>query len=323
MPMYKNEQLTHTPNTDHPEWNESYYFLFSDESQKIRAMTRIGFKPNKDEGMNFFFIFLPDGSALGHNATSSASSYPTKFQVAEMEFARLDDGRWTYHFKGRMVHVSQPELFPKVRTDPTLSKGMVDVQMELTLQPIHDTYEYSQHMTPESLELGKKSGDEHWEQIGQVEGSLRVGDTTYNISGIGERDHTHGLRDWTGIGDWLYYVVWFDETLAINPAAIIDDSGTVSTGGFLFKEGQNIPLRSIHLAEQKLDSNGFPTWSRLEIVDARGEPHTLVAEAGSIVPLPFGSRDGGLSILIQSFGSFELDGRGGGFGSYERLVKLR
>ena len=58
------EQLTHHELcTNEPEWNESYYFVFYDKKNNLGGMTRLGFKPNKQEGMTFFFLFLPDGSA--------------------------------------------------------------------------------------------------------------------------------------------------------------------------------------------------------------------------------------------------------------------
>ena len=63
---------------------------------------------------------------------------------------------------------------------------------------------------------------------------------------LSQRDHTYGVRDWTGVGDWFYYVVWFNKDLAINPAAIITDDGQQSTGGFLFKKGKNIPIKHIN-----------------------------------------------------------------------------
>ena len=47
------EPVTH-PNlrTDHQEWNESYYFVFYDKQNSLGGMTRIGFKPNKEEYMS-------------------------------------------------------------------------------------------------------------------------------------------------------------------------------------------------------------------------------------------------------------------------------
>jgi hypothetical protein len=141
---------------------------------------------------------------------------------------------------------------------------------------------------------------------------------------IGQRDHTYGVRDWTGVGDWLYYVVSSNEKLAINPAAIVSDDGRMSTGAFLFKEGENIPLNTIKIVDQKFSEDGvFPVSSRLEITDHFGKRHSLRAKVGSIVPVPFQDEEGNLSILIQSFGDFELDGIKGSYGTFETLRRTR
>ena len=62
------EKITHIDkSTKHPEWNESYYFVFYSKKDKLGGMSRIGFKPNKQEGMTFLFLFLPDGSVAGYH----------------------------------------------------------------------------------------------------------------------------------------------------------------------------------------------------------------------------------------------------------------
>ena len=51
------EPITHSIKSDHPEWNESYYLAFLNKEHNIGGVSRIGFKPNKQEGMTFFFLF--------------------------------------------------------------------------------------------------------------------------------------------------------------------------------------------------------------------------------------------------------------------------
>jgi hypothetical protein len=222
-----------------------------------------------------------------------------------------------------MIFVNHSEDLPNVRENPKLSTGTQNVKLELNFDPINDTYEYSEYMTAESLELGKKAGDKHWEQIALMSGSIQIGDKIYKIQDtLGQRDHTYGVRDWTGVGNWLYYVVWFNKNLAINPAAIVSDNGQLSTGGFLFKDGKNIPLKTIKIKDQQFRTDGvFPVSSELEIVDNLNQKHILKAKVGSIIPVPFQDKDGKTSILVQSFGSFELDNVSGGYGTFETLRK--
>ncbi len=313
------EPLTHTPGT-HREWNESYYLCFSDRRSRLSGMTRLGFKPNKGEGSIFLLLFLPDGSVATFQGAEKISSYPEALKACGMTHARQLDGSWSYRFNGGAAIISDPADFPRIRDDPALITRLAPVFLDLHFDPINETYEYSDHMTPESREIGKKSGDEHWEQVAKISGEVRVGGDVYRLTDvIGQRDHTHGVRDWTGVGDWLYYVVWFNEGLAVNPAAIALDDGRLSVGGFLWKEGRNIPIVGIHILNQQFKNGVIPVSSVLELTDADDAKHVLKGKAGPVVPIPFIDEHGEVSILAQSFGEYELDGVKDGYGTYETL----
>lgn len=319
------ESLTHEPTTNNPEWNESYYFCFYDKKNKVGGMNRLGFKPNKMEGMTFYFLFLPDGSVGAFHANDDTGNYPRALKVENVEHQCIEDGKWKYKFEGPMLIFNNPEDFAKVKENPEVINDLVGAKIDLNFEAIHETYEYSKHMTPESLEIGKKTGDFHWEQIGKVTGSIQVGEQTFEINHcMGQRDHTHGIRDWTGIGNWFYFVIWFDENLALNPAAVGLEDGRIGTGGFIFKDGENIPIETIRVLEHSYQDNGiFPISTVLEIVDKNGQQYTLKATPGPIVPVPFRGDDGDVSFLIQSFGSFQLDDRTGGYGAYEVLRRAK
>ncbi len=310
--------------TENPDWNESYYFVFYDRNNNLGGMTRLGFKPNKQEGMAFFFLFLPNGSAAGYHREKKVKDNLKYLKVGGVYHNYQTESKWNYLFQGSMIFVKNPEDLPKVRDQPKLISTTQKVSMDILFEPINKTYEYSENMTIESLKIGKKAGDKHWEQIATLSGNIQIGDKRYIIkNALGQRDHTYGVRDWTGVGNWLYYVVWFNNNLAINPAAIITEDGQLSTGGFIFKNGKNIPLRTIRIVDQKFRKDGvLPVSSELKIVDAMGEQYTLKATVGPIIPVPFVDKEGNQSILVQSMGNFELNGLTGGCGSFETLRKV-
>ena len=320
------EQIIHKEKmTSHSEWNESYYFVFYDNRENIGGMSRIGFKPNKQEAMAFFFLFLPDGSVSGFHQEIQIKEFKDQIKVKGMHHDWHSGGNWNFKFKGNMFFVDDSLNLPKIRENPQLIQKIQNVKMDLLYSPINEIYEYSKYMTPESLEIGKKSGDKHWEQIGLVSGDLTVGDTIYRVNNtMSQRDHTYGVRDWTGVGDWFYYVVWFNKDLAINPAAIVTDDGRLSTGGFLYKQGKNIPLKTINIITQKFEPDGIlPISSELELFDNEEKKYILKGEVGRIVPIPFKDFQGNQSVLIQSFGKFNLNGIKGGYGTFETLRKIR
>jgi hypothetical protein len=319
------EPSSHTAKPD-SEWNESYYFVFYDKRQNFGGMTRLGFKPNKNEAMAFFILFLPDGSAgaYQHMERIDDRTRKKRLQAGQIVHQPQLDGVWKYELVGNITITRKPEDLGKIAEHPELVSKMLPVSMDVSLTPINDVYEYSENMILEYEELGKKSGDEHWEQIGRVNGQIKLGETTFSIEdAMGQRDHTNGVRDMTSIGNWLYYVIWFSQDLCANPTAIVTEDGRVSAGGFIFKNGKNIPIKSIRVLDQEFREEVFPVSSKLELIDESNQTHLLESRAGPVVPVPFTDKEGNLSILAQSFGTFTLDGVADGYGSFETLRRIR
>jgi hypothetical protein len=101
------------------------------------------------------------------------------------------------------------------------------------------------------------------------------------------------------------------------------DDGRIGSGGFIYRDGENIPLKTIRMLDHSYQDNGvFPISTELELVDARDQKYILKAYPGTIIPVPFRGNSGNVSFLIQSFGSFQLDGIEGGYGSYEVLRRV-
>jgi hypothetical protein len=188
--------------TDHPEWNESYYLAFYDRKKEIGAVSRLGYKPNKKEAMTFFFLFLPGESGGGYFQEKKMKEFNNSLKVGGMTHEWNSNGSWDYKFKGNVILVNNSEDLPKVRQNQKLISAAKEAELEINFDPISEVYEYSKHMTKDSLQLGKKAGDKHWEQIAKINGSLTLGDNVYEFNDImGQRDHTYGVRDWTGVGN--------------------------------------------------------------------------------------------------------------------------
>ena len=114
------ERVTHVCDSDHLEWNESYYLAFYSKDNKIGGVSRIGFKPNKQEGMAFFFLFLPDGSAAVYHHEEEILDYLKLPQVGNTSHTCQKDGIWNYEFQGKMLFLKNPEDLPKIREQSKL-----------------------------------------------------------------------------------------------------------------------------------------------------------------------------------------------------------
>ncbi|MEJ2296020.1 MAG: hypothetical protein P8Y23_14790, partial [Candidatus Lokiarchaeota archaeon] len=92
----------------------------------------------------------------------------------------------------------------------------------------------------------------------------------------------------------------------------------------LYKQGKNIPLKTVNIIDQQFESDGIlPISSELELFDNEENKYVLKGEVGKIIPVPFIDFQGNKSVLIQSFGKFELNGIKGGYGTFETLRKIR
>ncbi len=107
----------------------------------------------------------------------------------------------------------------------------------------------------------------------------------------------------------------------MNPAAIVTEDGRISTGGFVFRNGENIPIKTVRIINQEFRNGVIPVSSKIQITDASNRIYILEGRPGPIVPLPFTDSTGRTSILAQSIGNFTLDDRQCGYGSYETLRK--
>jgi hypothetical protein len=111
----KLEPTTHKCDSEHLEWNESYYLAFYNKEYNLGGVSRLGFKPNKQEGMTFFFLFLPNGSAAIYHHIDEISDYLKLPPVGGISHICNPDGKWIYKFKGKMVFIKEPEDLPKIR----------------------------------------------------------------------------------------------------------------------------------------------------------------------------------------------------------------
>ena len=130
------EELIHKPNTNHLEWNESYYFVFQNLDHNIRGMCRMGFKPNKQEGSLFFLLFLPDNKIAGYIKKENIQNYSKNLKIGGMTFDPRKEGVWVYDFYDNMMLLDKPELFPKAQENPELISSIINVKLNLIFKPI-------------------------------------------------------------------------------------------------------------------------------------------------------------------------------------------
>lgn len=289
-------------NTDvmHPagpdmEWSESYYFNFYDPGSNICCFTRIGVKPNMDERTMFLFLMLPDGSLVGMREQDALGN--GDLSVKGLSYAKLEDEkRWAIRYEGPLVRMGTQEV--------------VMASLDLEFRCLNPVYDYRDSVTAEGERIARRVASEHLEQFGRMTGSVRINGSETAISGLGERDHSWGVREWTAPKMWIWLTAEFDEGTALNVTKLLTEEGEVSAG-FIHLHGRNLPIVSAEV-RTTFDEQGRPSSLDLLISDKEGGVHKVTAEVMKTAQLPFPSRDGkAVSLLSENLARYRWGGKEG------------
>ncbi len=297
--------VLHPVGTD-KEWNESLYFNLYDQQNDLCMFMRIGLKPNIDERSAFCFIMMPDGSLVGLKDQEPLGA--GTLDVRSLRFEKLEaEKRWKLNYSGHMARMAGPNPEP------------LAVSFDLEFESLNRMFDYRECVDAESERLYQNVASEHLEQFGRATGSLRVGEQEFAISGLGERDHSWGVRDWNAPKLSIWLTAEFSDKLAFNVTKLFMEGGEVAAG-FVHKDGKNLPVVKADI-NTVLDGDGTPHSLTIELQDKFGGKHQAAAEVMREVLMPFPSRDGkSVSIMHETLAEYRFRGQKG-YGLAEYSVR--
>ncbi|OPY25284.1 MAG: hypothetical protein A4E28_03240 [Methanocella sp. PtaU1.Bin125] len=292
------------PFGDHAEWNESFYFNFYDRERDVCAFMRIGLKPNKDEKSMFCFLMLPGGRIVGMR--SQAPFADDSLKAGGLAFDRLEpEKRWRLRYDGPMATLQG--------RDPV--KASFDVEFE-TLNPVFD---YRQCVSGEKERISQSVASEHLEQFGRARGSVVVGERAFAIDGLGERDHSWGVREWAAPKMWIWLTAEFSESCALNVTHLEVDQGEVDAG-FFHLEGESRPLTDAAI-DTAFGPDGSPRALAMVLKDKAGKEYRVTAEIIRTAMLPFEGGAGRSAVMYETLARYVFDGQTG-YGIAEYLIRM-
>jgi len=293
---------------NHPDWNESFYFNFYDRKADIFAFMRMGLKPNRNEKASFCFFIMPDGSLIGTTGHEPVST--TELKVRDLRFERITpEKKWHLTFSGTMdKHTGKTNV-------------QEQVSFELDWESLNQVFDYRECVTGMKEKISEEIATQHFEQFGKATGRLAIGGKDHAIIGLGERDHSWGVRDWNAPKMWIWLTCQFSEKSALNATKLVMDAGEVDAG-FIHIKGRNVPLIEVNI-ETKWDPSGNPRGLEMTIDDKEGKTHNVMAEVMRPAVLPFPGRDGkNLSLLHENLARYTMKSEVG-YGVSEYLIRTR
>lgn len=266
---------------------------------------RIGLKPNKNEKSVFCFLLLPDGGIAGFKGDTPYSG--PELSVNGLTFTKvMPEKRWTLGYKGMMAKLaSQPQP--------------VSATFDLEFEAMNRMFDYRSCVNAEKEAMSKSVVSEHLEQFGRITGTLSIGDKSYNINGLGERDHSWGVREWTAPKMWIWLTCQFSEKEALNVTKLAVEQGEVDAG-FVHLNGMSVPLDAVSI-DTKHGADGGPKSFHMIMKDKDDKQYHIDAEILRQVMIPFDSPDKkGSSIMYETLARYRMDGKTG-YGIAEYLIK--
>ncbi|MFD4352512.1 hypothetical protein ACFWPX_08130 [Nocardia sp. NPDC058518] len=256
------DEELHEPGSG-PHWQESYYFNWSTDDGRSFGFTRIGIDHHAGTA-DAVLVMLRDGepelvyAAVGERIPPGllGTSMAEGLAVADLRYVMIAPlGSWRIELRGRHhVDLLWETFTPAVDFHEGFPGAMSDVQ-------------------------------HHFEQSGRVTGKVAVHGRAAEVSGLGQRDKSWGVRDWNGIRGWDWIVGQFGDDLSFN-ATLTDIDGVRTPVGYVFDSTAADPVGAVRAVDIAYtgDDPHRPQTARIEIRTENGV-YVVTGRAAGRVPL--------------------------------------
>jgi hypothetical protein len=172
-------------------WRESYYFNMTDPASGITLITTIGRLPNRNRDTGFVLLFR--------------NGRPVLLKPL-VEFQKPLSSKYSFSLRGLEFSVEGAGWNLRYSSDKC--------SFDLTFTPLNKLFTY---IVDENDRMFQRIGTQHYEQSGTYEGVLTLRGETVNIGPcFGHRDHSWGIRDWSGVDWYRLFCCAFSSELAVN-----------------------------------------------------------------------------------------------------------
>jgi len=293
-PLKPDAESLHTSSPDY-NWNESFYFNFTDPRSGIGGWTRIGILPNQDTDLGAMMLYAGGSRILATFQGGRTAAEGKKFSLGSLDYLRLEPlKKWQLIYSGEMFDIDDSRKLPELNLD---SLKLQDVEVDLVFEGVAPCINFLNADSRSLAEMIVKAGtslkdlqqvskisSEHYEQTGRVNGTIKIGNREISFSGGGIRDHSWGPREWAAPRLWRWLSCHFDEELSFNLTRIAIASVDVFNG-FVTREGINYPLRRAAL-EEELEEDGVTQKSlRFLIEDVGGQTIEVSGKVLTVIPI--------------------------------------
>jgi hypothetical protein len=247
-------ELTSADEHRHPSgperlWGESWYFDFTNRQGTLGGYVRLGLYPNL--GVAWYWACLvgedrPLITVIDHEVPLPR---PPSLEIRS-------EGLWADHtVETPFEHMSLGcEAFAVGVADPSEVYG--DLR--------GDRVPFGLDLEWEAVPGGLYPwiGTTRYEVSCDVHGEILVGDETIHFDGIGQRDHSWGVRDWWTVG-WVWTAGGLEDGTRFHTARIRIPGLEAFAPGYVVPPGGTAEQIDVCTAEEELGEHGFPSGGRV------------------------------------------------------------
>ena len=287
------DEAAHTPGKE-PLWNESWYWDFADPEQGIGGWIRLGLVPNHNVAWINALICGPDiptTALLDFHAPLPDNPNDIRSGDIEMRHAAM------VPIQAYQVAVSGPA---QAYDDPSaLLRGEpgrpTDLGMDLVWTTAGAAYAYR---------IATR-----YEIPCTVSGSVTADGRTYEFTAVpGQRDHSHGVRDWWSM-DWVWSALHLEDGTHLHGVDLRIPGMPPVSVGYIEPPGQPVIETTSVTAEATLGEDGLPLSTTLTLQPG---PLTATIDVLGHAPVRLVAPDGRVSFFPRAWAAVQTgDGRRG------------
>lgn len=306
-------------------FNESMYFNVFDRANNLGGWFRLANRPNEGKGEMTCCVYLPDGrigfmfARPERHDNEALDGGGMKFTVVEPH-KRLDVG-----YKGKLCVLANPQdmMNPAsaFKTNPTVA-AEVALQFD-GVSPVFGGEPVNADGSPIEQKAEESFARGHTEQHTRGTGTIRVGDESFDVNGLGLRDHSWGPRYWQAIYWYRWLPMNFSEDFAMMVSITCRPGEKPRAGGMVLRDNEYVMIRDARI-ETVYDGNQCQeTFTVQAKTDERD--YDVTGKVMSLIPLRNRRRtaDGEtlMTRITEGMTEFECDGHVG-YGLSEYLDQI-
>ena len=247
------DERHHAPGPE-PWWNESWYFDFATTDGTLGGYVRIGLYPNQPACW-YWACLVGEGRPL--------------VIVVDHDVALPADGSLELRAEGLWADHTVEVPFDHMTLGCEAFALGVDDPAEMYGEPRGDRVPFGLDLEwdTDGGAYAYPPGTTRYEVPCRVHGEILVGDEAIAFDGIGQRDHSWGVRDWWTLG-WTWTAGWLEDGTRFHGTAVrLGDDPLPYHPGYVQPPAAT-PVEVAHTASSPvLGAHGLPTADVVEVGD--------------------------------------------------------